>query len=148
VYNCLPRSRVFNLVCSLPLLEDLLIREDIRLGDDHYDGIDFQPLTSPPLIGTFQLDSTKGTASTVRRLLDLPGGFHFRKLVFTWCNEEDLRWIMALVAGCSDTLECFDIQHTMRCTFLRFLLLDQYLTRTFVCTSGQAADFHRLLQGD
>jgi len=114
---------------------------------DH-DETHFQPLTSPPLIGTFKLDSTRGTASTVRRLLDLPGGFHFRKLALTWRNEEDLRWIMALVEGCSDTLESFDIQHAMCCTFLQFLHLDQHLTRTFVCTSGQAAGFHRLLQGD
>jgi len=141
VDNCLPRSRVFNLVCSLPLLEDLIIHEDARLGEDHYDEIDFQPLTSPLSIGTFELDSTKGTESIVRRLLDLPGGFHFRKLVLTWRNEEDLRWIMALVGGCSDTLECFDIKHTMYCTFLQFLPSDQYLTRTFVCTSGRAAGF-------
>jgi len=127
VFSSLPRSHVFNLVCSLPLLEDLAIRE-VQLGEDHYDRIDFQPLTSPPLTGTFELDGAYGTGPTARRLLDLPGGFHFRKLVFIWRKEEDLRWITALVIGCSDTLECFDIQHIMDSTFLWFLPLDQYLT--------------------
>jgi len=121
--NSLPRSRVFNLVCSLPLLEDLSIRE-FRIGEAGYDGIDFQPSTSPLLTGTFELYSGGGMGPIVRRLLDLPGGFHFRKLALKWHNEEDLRWITALVIGCSDTLECFDIRYTMYRTFRWFLHLD------------------------
>jgi len=119
--SSLPGSQVFNLVCSLPLLEDLNIKEYQVDGVDH-DEIDFQPLASPPLTGIFELD-TKEAEPTIRRLLDLPGGFHFRELVLTWRNEEDLRWIMALVVGCSDTLECFDIRHSMYGTFRWFLNL-------------------------
>jgi len=141
VINSLPRSRVFNLVCSLPLLEDLSIRE-VGIGGAGHDGIDFQPSTSPLLTGTFKLDSMEETGLTVHRLLDLPGGLHFRKLVLTLRNEKDLRWITELVVGCSDTLECFDIQHAMYSTFPWFPHLDQCLTRTFARTSGQAAGFH------
>jgi len=119
----LPRSRVFNLVCSLPLLEDLSICEP-RIGGADSDRIDFQPPTSPLLTGTFESYNKGGSGPTVRWLLSLPGGFHFRKLVLTWRNEEDIRWITELVVGCSDTLECFDIQHTTCRTFPRFLHLD------------------------
>jgi len=126
VSSCLPRSRVFNLICSLPLLEDLTLHES-WVGEADYNGINFQPLTSPPLTGTFELDSTDGTGPIVRRILDLPGGFHFRKLVLKCRNEEELQWIMALVVGCSDTLEHFDIRHTIYSTFFWFLPLDQHL---------------------
>ena len=119
VINSHPHSRVFDLVCSLPRLEDLNIQEYQVDGAD-YGGIDFQPLTSPPLTGTFELD-TEEAEPTIRRSLDLPGGFHFRELVLTWRNEGDLRWIMALVVGCSDTLERFDIWQTTRSTLLQFL---------------------------
>jgi len=127
VINSLSRSQVFNLVCSLPLLEDLSMRE-VRIGGAGYDGIDFQPLASPSLTGTFKLYSVDGMEPIVRRLLDLPSGFHFRKLVLTWRNEEDIRWITELVVGCSDTLECFDIRQTMYRTFLWFQHLDRHLT--------------------
>ena len=111
--SSLLRSQVFNLVCSLPLLEDLILREYL-VGEADYNGIEFRPLTSPPLTGTFELHSVNGSGPTVRRLLDLPGGFHFWKLVLKWRREEELQWIMALMAGCSDALECVDIQRFMR----------------------------------
>jgi len=114
--NSLPRSRIFNLVCSLPLLENLSIHES-RISEAGYDGIDFQPLTSPPLTGTFGFSSMGEMGPIVRWLLDLPGGFHFRDLALTWRNEEDGRWITELVVGCSDTLECFDIRDAMYSTF-------------------------------
>jgi len=123
VIGFLPRSRVFNLVCSLPLLEDLSIREFWAGGSDS-DGTGFQPSTSPLFTGTFESYNKGGSGPTVRWLLDLPGGFQFRKLVLTWRNQEDIRRITELVVGCSDTLECFDIRHTMCCTFPRFLHLD------------------------
>jgi len=116
VINTLPRSRILNLICSLPLLENLTVRE-YRIGGTDSDGIDFQPSTFPLLTGTLKVDRVEGTGLTVHRLLDLPGGFHFRKLVLTWCNEKDVRWITALVVGCSDTLECFDIRDAMHSTF-------------------------------
>jgi len=38
-----------------------------------------------------------------------------------WWVEKDLRWIMALLAGCPDTLECLDIECRLSRTFLRLL---------------------------
>jgi len=147
VISSIPRSRIFNLVCSLPLLEDLSIRE-FRVGGSDSDGTDFQPLTSPLFTGTFRLYSGGGTGPIVRQLLDLPSGFRFRKLVLTWRNQEDIRWITTLMARCSDTLECLDIRQALYCTFPWLLHLDQYLTRTFICTNRQAAGLYRLIQGD
>jgi len=106
IYCPLPRSRVFNFICSLPLLEDLHLTETTSYETD-YSGIDFQPSASLPLTGTLELYSP-GMEPTVGRLLDLPGGLHFRKLVVTCFSAENLGWIMALVARCSDTLECFE----------------------------------------
>jgi len=107
IYCPIPRSRIFDLICSLPLLEDLGITENTRY-QNKYSGIDFQPSTSPPLTGTLSLSALR-VEHTVGQLLDLPGGLHFRKLMLMLFSEENLKWIMALVARCSDTLECLDI---------------------------------------
>jgi len=107
VYCPLPHSRVFNLICSLPLLEDLGLFE-IASCETDYSGIDFHPSALLPLTGTLELYS-HGMKPTVERLLDLPGGLRFRKLVVTWFSTENLGWIMDLVTRCSDTLESFDI---------------------------------------
>jgi len=115
VINSLPRSRIFNLICSLPLLEDLTIC-DYWIGGTDSDGIDFQPPTFPLLTGTLKLDHVEETALTVYQLLDLPGGLYFRELILTWDNEGNVRWITALVVGCSNTLECLDIRHAIHST--------------------------------
>ena len=46
-----------------------------------------------------------GMGPVTRRLLDLPNGLHFREFALSWLREEDLQWIIALIAGCSHTLE-------------------------------------------
>ncbi|KAF9644813.1 hypothetical protein BDM02DRAFT_843031 [Thelephora ganbajun] len=48
-----------------------------------------------------------------RRLLNLPNGLHFRRLIFSWRDEGDPRWMEELVVACSDTLESLDITHNM-----------------------------------
>jgi len=126
VFCPVPRSRVFNLICSLPLLEDLGLFE-LSGYDTDYSGIDFQPSASLPLTGTLELDSHR-MGPTVGRLLDLPGDLHFRKLVLTWCSQEDLGWIMALVARCFDTLKCFDIRNSLYCMSFWLLHWDLCLT--------------------
>ena len=108
-YFPIPRSRIFNFICSLPLLKDLGLTEITRY-QNKYSGIDFQPSTSPPLTGTLSLSALR-LEPTVGRLLDLPGGLHFRKLVFRLFSEENFEWIMALVARCSDTVECVYISY-------------------------------------
>ena len=97
-------SQFTELICSLPLLEDLDIAVTaINKGDD--DCPVFQPLSSPPLTGTLSLSLAEGMEHVTCGLLNLPNGVHFRKFLFTWRLEEDFQWITALVEGCSNTLK-------------------------------------------
>ena len=105
-------SQLFGLICFLPLLEDLVLAGRTASVDDEDDLQRPQtavPLPSPVLSGLLDLSMRDGMGNIARRLLDLPGGFHFRKLVLPWYYVEDLRWIMGLVMGCPDTLECLDV---------------------------------------
>ena len=111
--SSIPRSRILDLVCSLPLLEDLAVIDHTHIdglgGSDWYqDG--FQPSTSPALTGTLELNLKRRMEPTARLLLDLPNGLHFRKLVCRWEIEENVLWTRALVEACSDTLERVDLQ--------------------------------------
>jgi hypothetical protein len=115
----LPLSEIFALIPSLPLLEDLAVSgEVIDLIDE--DEAAFKPSKSPPLTGTFTLHLSYGMENFARRLLDLPNGLHFRKFACMWRMEEDLRWVLALVERCSDTLECIEIRGFLPCMFLGF----------------------------
>ena len=78
----------------------------------HDDNTVFKPSASPPLTGTLEITWTTGVEGLVTRLLDLPSGIHFRKFKLLWNTdmETDLRWVMALVEACSDTLEHIDLE--------------------------------------
>jgi len=104
------RSRILNLVCSLPLLEDLAVMNYPQVGSGRgWD--DSRPSTSPVLTGTLELDLDGSMEGAVRLLLSLPNGLHFRKLVLCrWKTEEHVSWTGPLVEACSDTLECVDLQ--------------------------------------
>ena len=79
---CLPISGAFNLIHSFPFLENLtLIADEAHINDDGSDGPPtVAPSTPPALTGTLQLCVGPGTAHVARRLLDLPGGLHFKGL--------------------------------------------------------------------
>ena len=96
--------QIFDLVLSLPLLENLIFTED-NSPDVDEPPPPTRPSTSPPLTGTLELILHRRMESIVRPLLDLPNGLRFRKLVLPWHQENDLRWTNALVVGCSGTLE-------------------------------------------
>ena len=104
VFEILLPSQVFNLICSLPFLEDLDVTS-YKVGSDDNDSAVIQALASPPLTGTLELCWARGIESIARRLLGLPNGLHFRILDCTWYLEDDLQWIKALVEGCADTLQ-------------------------------------------
>ena len=122
----LPLSRIFGLVRSLPLLEDLMLavhgipnNDDLDVGGPPT-GI--PPSSSPVFTGSLRLVLFHGMGPIVHRLLDLPNGLHFRHLSFSWIREGELEWINALVAECSDTLE--SINTSRRCmlgVIVRFL---------------------------
>ena len=121
--------QIHDLICSLPLLEDLCLIDNQYDDRDHdKTAFQFQPSTSPVLAGTLELSSPCVMGRITRRLLDVPNGLHFRKLVWTWYHEEHTRWMTALMAECSDTLECIDIKCRLTGTFLRLLRQDQYVT--------------------
>ena len=122
----LPCVQIFDLVCSSPLLEDLvLFGHGSPFGDvDSNHGTQvIGPSTSPALTGSLDLHilGGMGTGYATRRLLDLPNGLYFRKFVFSWSSEEDLRWMLELVAKCSDTLECLDVERSPPCAFVLVL---------------------------
>ncbi|KAF9644817.1 hypothetical protein BDM02DRAFT_843190 [Thelephora ganbajun] len=106
-----PCTRIFDLACSFRLLEDLdLVQRRVINGPIDRDGVIFQPSTSPALTGTLRVYLPDSMEYATRRLLSLPGGLHFRKLELSCYFESNLQWMSALVAGCSDTLECVDIE--------------------------------------
>ena len=112
-YFIFPSPQLFAFILSSPLLEDLTLAGlDIGRQDDHDDPREPQtaaPSTSPPLTGTLRLHIAGRIEDTVCRLLSLPNGLHFRKLVFSQARSRDVRWIMELLIRCSDSLECLDI---------------------------------------
>ena len=105
----LPLSKVFDLVCSFPLLESLALRHEGREIDT--DGW-VTPLTSPKLTGSLHL---MDEIRSVRALLDLPGGLRFTKITIR-CFVEDAESAMDLVSRCSGTLEslCIDFHSAGR----------------------------------
>ena len=60
--------------------------------------------------------------SIARRLLDLPNGLHFRHFRVSFHLEHNLRWVNALVARCSATLESLIITSDPYGTILSFLV--------------------------
>ena len=107
-----PLSQFFDLIGSLPLLEDLtLIGSQADLDDSGPDGPHtvVPSSTSPTFTGILELRMYGGVASTAHRLLNLPNGLHFRKFKFLCDEWGDLRYVAQLVTGCSGTLECLDI---------------------------------------
>ena len=107
----LPVSRLFDLIHSLPLLEELSILGQNATHDDKLNepqtGI--SPSTSPTFTGTLNLLRFPETHCIARRLLELPNGLHFRKLGLSWRDEGGLRSVVGLMEACSGTLECLDI---------------------------------------
>ena len=99
----IPLSEVFNLTCSFPLLEDLSLRSSFE--PSNYNPISDPrdtPLTSPKLTGTLLLE--RDSLAVMHRLLDLPGGLRFSKVVVD-CFDSSVGLLVDLVSRCSDTLE-------------------------------------------
>ena len=115
--SVLPRLRVFNLIYSLPLLEDLsLIGDDTSTDDGESDESRavVPPHASPKFTGILQLLLFGGMAASTRQLVRAPRGIHFRIVKLSWSKEEDLRSIEELIVVCSATLEHLDITHQVK----------------------------------
>ena len=94
-------TEVFDLVCSFPLLEDLLLCI-LHPENDTY--IRNPPPTSPKLTGSLYLEVYGNTRTVTRGLLDLPNGLRFKKINMVF-EEGDTGSVEDLVSGCYDTLE-------------------------------------------
>ena len=103
----LPISGVLTLIHSLPFLEDLtLIGDDAHLDNGGSDGPQiFAPSTPPALTGTLELEVGPGVEDLTRRLLDLPGGLHFRGLNLRWNETGGFHHPLESAAALSGTLE-------------------------------------------
>jgi len=109
----LPPSRIFDLILSFPLLEDLAMTNYGYVLINKYDDSDGLPIAAQPpnhpvFTGSFKV-VTIGLAPITHQLLSLLGGIHFRKLALTSERGEDISSITALVEKCSHTLESLDI---------------------------------------
>ena len=116
-------SEAFDLIYSFPLLEDLTLRcwpENDAEGDEWV-----APSTSPKFTGTLHL--VDHVRSIARRLLALPDGPHFTKIVIQ-CPGKDAGSTKDLVLRCSDTLESLLVDHTFSSTFPPFPGVCQCLT--------------------
>ena len=101
-------SQAFNLIRSLPLLEDLALVSGYSLDadDDPHGPQTIDLSTSPAFTGTLELLGIKHLAY---RLLSLPSGIHFRELRLRWTHAEDPVLTTALVEECAHTLESLNI---------------------------------------
>ena len=102
-----PSAEILNLMCSFPLLADFtFIVFDHKSVTDEWT----TPLASPRLTGSLKLSGSEGEIGpTTRRLLDLPDGLHFTKIVLVLVDEADPKSATDLVSRCSHTLESLDI---------------------------------------
>ena len=120
-----PPSRIFDLIRSFPLLEDLAVagnRDWVDDGDSSDGPLTFDQSSNPPaLSGSLKLCLDAGMKPISSRLLSIPGGIHFRKLTLTWHRREDLLSILELVGKCSHTLESLDITCYQYGTSIRYL---------------------------
>ena len=88
-----PPSRIFDLILSFPLLEDLTLVTNKALADntDSPDGLPTGDYPStPPMTGSLTVIQQQGMEPLAPWLLSFPGRVHFRKLDLALFREEDL----------------------------------------------------------
>ena len=121
-FNTVSSSRMFGLVLSFPLLEDLTAVAYFETVGDDFNGVStsVQPSRPPTFTGTLGLFLKEGMGPIVRRLLSLQGGLHFRKLELMLSCEEDVSLAVAVVEGCSHTFESLDIACDLISTSIQF----------------------------
>ena len=116
INSVLSCSRIFNLIHSFPLLENLSVFTTADStstgGRDHGSNEQptvIQPSSSPVFTGSLELFAHVGVGPFVSLLLSLPNGLHFRNLGLTWYRTADVLSSTALVEGCCSTLESLKI---------------------------------------
>ena len=108
-FHKLSLSDVLNLVCSFPLLDDLLLT-GIPMASD----AKVEPSTAPRFSGSLFLALYQEMRNMANHLLSLPGGLHFRELILPWICDEDLPPMMDLVYACSRSLESLKVWNSSK----------------------------------
>ena len=109
---CMPSS-LTDFILSFPRLQDLDITSYYRPGpnnDPYGRPVAIQCSSPPAFTGSLKLCLKMGMKHIASPLLSLPGGIHFRELHLTWYREEDIPLTIALVEGCSSSLETLEIK--------------------------------------
>ena len=119
-------SRVFDFICSFPLLEDLSVDACERFANP--DGSDGQQtpvqIPNPPKFsGLLELSLAGGLNPFIGRFLSLPSDLHFRILTLTCANEGDISLVKAMVDKCCHTLEYLRIYDRLPGVFFQCLAL-------------------------
>jgi len=120
-FTSLPNSKVFDFICSFPLLEDLALVSRTRRDSDMPWN---PPSTSPRITGSLELQLIEGIQFTACRLLDFPNGLHFTKIAVRWRSGGDVLSTMHLVSRCSGTLRSLDIADHLSGVFFSTLVPD------------------------
>ena len=141
--DTLSNSQIFHFVSTLPHLEDLNVASSG--SDNEAPGSDgsltvAQPRPSHPFTGTLELAITRGMDTMTRWLLGQPNGLHFRNLVVSWINKDDLQLMNALVGGCTDTPETFSAVETFSVAYYLSGVPVLFLCPT--CCSSSFVDEH------
>ena len=107
--NSLPLTQTFDLIRSLPLLEDVTLRSCFTTGPRLHGQ---QTRTGlPALTGTLDVCGVLGSLGRVlRSLVDFSGGLRFREVKLVCYNQASLTAVTELAVACSYTLERFDIE--------------------------------------
>ena len=115
-------SEVFGFLCSFPLLEDFTLDAfRPRIGAEEWE----TPLASPSLTGSLNLGGVdSGVGPIARRLLDLPGGLNFTKIVSAGACGDDFKATADLVSRCSGTTESLTISDCLLSGFPSTAALD------------------------
>ena len=121
-HSSIPLPDVLDLICSFPLLKDLQL-SSIGTKSDADSWV--VPPTSPRLTGSLHLTGKNRFLSW--RLLDLPNGLHFSKIL-VWCPVQDAGLAMELMARCSDTLESLRIEYYPPGVLISCFAVNQHLT--------------------
>jgi len=95
-------SEIFDLICSLPLLENLSL--DPSAHDHRDEGWDAPP-TLPRLTGSLEFSMLGWTQLITSLLSGSSDGIRFTKTAVSWDSDEDVRWTTCLVSRCPNAPE-------------------------------------------
>ena len=115
--DVLSASRIVNLACSFPRLENLSVFTSQQEGVDEFAG---QPTSSPPFTGKLSIRTKAGMDALIPRLLSVQGGLHFRTVAVVWYKEGDSGLTTSLVESCRSALKHLKVDSAFEGTYALF----------------------------